>query len=51
MKGQNRGGGVALLWKDVGMARLLSYSSNHIDVEIQLQNLPKWWFTGFYGFP
>ena len=51
VKGHNRGGGVALLRKDVGMSRLLSYSRNHIDVEIQLQNLPKWQFIGFYGFP
>ena len=50
VKGINQGGCIAVLWKDKGAARLLSYSRNHVDVEIQLENLPKRRFTGFYGF-
>ena len=50
VKGIHQGGGIAVFWKDKGAARLWSYSRNHRDVEIQLENLPKWRFTGFYGF-
>lgn len=45
-------GGLALLLrKDVDVT-LLSYSSNHIDMEVVLPGeVDKWRFTGFYGFP
>ncbi|MDV3199997.1 MAG: endonuclease/exonuclease/phosphatase family protein, partial [Candidatus Phytoplasma australasiaticum] len=33
------------------MARLISYSANHIDVEIMIPGTPNWRLTGFYGFP
>ena len=51
VEGKNRGGGIAMLWKDKGIARLLGFSRNHLDVEVQSPNLPKWRFTGFYGHP
>ena len=34
VEGANRGGGIALLWKKNGMARLLGFSKNYIDVEV-----------------
>lgn len=44
-------GGLALLWRKNVTVDLLSYSPNHIDVEVLLQGeVIKWRFTGFYGF-
>lgn len=45
------GGGLALFWKDVGMAKLISYSQHHIDVEVCIEGMASWRLTGFYGFP
>lgn len=45
-------GGLALLWRKDTDVTLLSYSRNHIDVEVVLSGEDtKWRFTGFYGFP
>lgn len=33
------------------VCKVLSSSSNHIDVEIWEKNVPSWRITGFYGFP
>ncbi|KAL7111975.1 hypothetical protein ACP275_05G123500 [Erythranthe tilingii] len=44
-------GGLALLWKKDMNVDLLSFSPNHIDVEVQAKEKEaKWRFTGFYGF-
>ena len=51
VEGKNRGGGITLLWKEKSLARLLEFSSNHVDMEIQSPNLPKWRLIGFYGHP
>ncbi|KAK6133887.1 hypothetical protein DH2020_032377 [Rehmannia glutinosa] len=45
------GGGIALLWKEKNMANLLSFSSNHIDVEVHLKETATYRLTGFYGYP
>lgn len=45
------GGGLALFWKVKDSLRLLSYSKNHIDVEIRLPGSSEWRLTCFYGFP
>ncbi|XP_019176856.1 PREDICTED: uncharacterized protein LOC109172161 [Ipomoea nil] len=45
------GGGIALFWRDKTVASLLSYSINHIDMEISLPGRPKWRLMGFYGEP
>ena len=34
-----------------GEENLIGYSKTYVDIEIILANLPKWRFTGFYGFP
>ena len=45
MQGTGHRGGRALLWKEKGMANLIGYSKTYADIEINLTNLPKWWFT------
>ena len=50
-EGLNHGGGITLLWKGKDLVRLLGYSHNHVDVEVQSSNLPRWRFTSFYGYP
>jgi len=44
-------GGLALLWRRNCTARLLSFSRNHIDVEVTVQRLAAWRMTCFYGKP
>ncbi|XP_019149860.1 PREDICTED: uncharacterized protein LOC109146662 [Ipomoea nil] len=43
-------GGLALLWRKNNNASLLSFSKNHIDVEIRVSG-KMWRMTCFYGFP
>ncbi|XP_019194796.1 PREDICTED: uncharacterized protein LOC109188622 [Ipomoea nil] len=45
------GGGLALLWRDAKSASLLSFSNNHIDMEVTLPGRPKWRLTDFYSNP
>lgn len=45
------GGGLALLWKDNGVANLISYSKNHIDIQVKLLGSDPWRLTFFIGFP
>ncbi|XP_019173839.1 PREDICTED: uncharacterized protein LOC109169413 [Ipomoea nil] len=42
-------GGIALLWRRNNTASLLSYSDNHVDIEVSMHGFPKWRMTGFYG--
>ncbi|XP_019151915.1 PREDICTED: uncharacterized protein LOC109148635 [Ipomoea nil] len=48
---ERNGGGLALLWRKNNTATLLSYSKNHVDVEVRLADDRVWRMTGFYGFP
>lgn len=44
-----RSGGLALMWKEEGQAKIYSYSKNHISVWIEDCNInTKWMLTGFY---
>ncbi|XP_019192477.1 PREDICTED: uncharacterized protein LOC109186787 [Ipomoea nil] len=43
-------GGMALLWRTNNTARLISYSTNYVDVEVTMPGFEKWRMTGFYGF-
>ncbi|KAF2325277.1 hypothetical protein GH714_026050 [Hevea brasiliensis] len=43
-------GGLALFWKYADLVRLLSYSRNHIDVEVLVDGFPQHRFTGFMDF-
>ncbi|KAK2648963.1 hypothetical protein Ddye_016452 [Dipteronia dyeriana] len=44
-------GVLSLMWSDDTNIRLLSYSSFHMDVQIDSQRGFLWRFTGFYGHP
>ncbi|XP_062101909.1 uncharacterized protein LOC133809260 [Humulus lupulus] len=44
-------GGLALMWTNHQAIQLLSFSSNHTDVEICIAGHPKFRLTGFYGEP
>ncbi|XP_019190157.1 PREDICTED: uncharacterized protein LOC109184594 [Ipomoea nil] len=44
-------GGLALLWRKNNTASLLSYSDNHVDIEVSVHGFSKWCMTGFYGLP
>ncbi|XP_031107282.1 uncharacterized protein LOC116011973 [Ipomoea triloba] len=43
--------GLALLWRRNNTARLLSFSRNHVDVEVSLSSVGIWRMTCFYGCP
>ena len=47
----NRGGGLALLWKDDFMLDALTSSDNHIDGVVDQGMNDAWRFTGFYRDP
>ena len=51
VEGSNNGGDLALPWKEKNMVRLLGYSKNHIDFEVQSAWSSPWHLIGFYGFP
>ena len=44
-----RGGGAAVIWKDLEKCRVTSFSTHHIDLEIDDEARGKWCLTGFYG--
>ncbi|XP_073024385.1 uncharacterized protein [Primulina eburnea] len=46
-----RSGGLAVLWKQTVACTITGYSRNHIDIEVDSNNIPRWRLTGFYGFP
>ena len=48
---ENRGGGVAVLWKKECDFTVDSYSLNHIDAIVNKGKDDEWRFTGFYGEP
>lgn len=45
------GGGLALFWRERNSARLLSFSKQHIDIEVHLPGVDPWRLTCFYGYP
>ena len=47
---QNRGGGLALLWRSTLKVDPLTYSPRHIDVIVNKEDgMKRWRFTSFYG--
>ncbi|XP_062099715.1 uncharacterized protein LOC133805549 [Humulus lupulus] len=44
-------GGLVMLWRKEEEGRLMSYSFNHIDIVLKLENHPEFRLTGFYGEP
>ncbi|KAL0350291.1 UNVERIFIED_CONTAM: hypothetical protein Sradi_4178300 [Sesamum radiatum] len=52
VESRGKGGGLALLWRKSVDVVLQSYSHNHIDVYVRLNENQDWWrFTGLYGEP
>ena len=49
VEGVNVGGGLALIWKEQSLVRLISYAKNYIDVVIHLQGMSIWRLPSFYG--
>ncbi|XP_039683467.1 uncharacterized protein [Medicago truncatula] len=47
----NRGGGIALFWRNTDNCSIINYSTNHISAKIEELNHREWAFTGFYGYP
>ena len=45
----NRGGGLALYWKNSFDLHIDTFSKNHIDTIINQGKVEAWRFTGFYG--
>ncbi|GLT45094.1 hypothetical protein SLA2020_450210 [Shorea laevis] len=45
------GGSLAMLWREEVALSLLSYSQNHIEMEVVGLGEQTWQFIGFYGFP
>lgn len=46
-----RDGGFAILWRNNYHCRVLNYTQNYINMEVEDPNKGKWRLTGFYGFP
>ncbi|XP_019160471.1 PREDICTED: uncharacterized protein LOC109157045 [Ipomoea nil] len=44
-------GALALLWIKNNTARLMSFSRNHIDVEVSMDSFANWRMTCYYGYP
>lgn len=51
VKGDGKGGGIAVLWRRGVNAILRNYSINHIDIDVVEDVGFSWRFTGVYGNP
>lgn len=51
MDSQGHGGGIALLWRNEGGIKVTSSCNNYIDFEVTHDQLGRWRYTGYYGFP
>ena len=49
--GRRRKGGLVLLWKEGWEVSIRSFSTNHIDATITMDDGVHWRFTGLYGHP
>lgn len=46
-----RSGGLIILWKNNFKCEVMSYSRNHINVVVMVNNSQDWCLTCFYGYP
>lgn len=44
-------GGIALLLREMNQVKLIGFSENHINVEVQIEGMELWRMTGIYGEP
>ncbi|XP_074360805.1 uncharacterized protein LOC141701064 [Apium graveolens] len=49
--GESHGGGVALLWKHEGGVKIMGSCRNYIDFEVMHEQVGRWRYNGYYGFP
>lgn len=50
-EGRRRKGGVCLMWQEEWDVTIMSFSSNHIDTNVNAEGGTNWRFTRIYGFP
>ncbi|XP_074352985.1 uncharacterized protein LOC141692145 [Apium graveolens] len=48
---QGHGGGLALFWKTEGGVTVRDVCHNYIDFEVVNEQIGRWRYTGYYGFP
>ncbi|KAL8154887.1 hypothetical protein AgCh_000296 [Apium graveolens] len=48
---QGHSGGIALLWRNDGAVHITNSCRNFIDFEVSNEQLGRWGYTGYYGFP
>ncbi|XP_074360858.1 uncharacterized protein LOC141701117 [Apium graveolens] len=48
---QGHSGGIALLWRNDGAVHITNSCRNFIDFEVSNEQLGRWRYTGYYGFP
>ncbi|KAL8128213.1 hypothetical protein AgCh_014971 [Apium graveolens] len=48
---QGHGGGLALFWKNEGGVVITDNTQNFIDFEVSNDQVGRWRYTGFYGYP
>ncbi|XP_060965524.1 uncharacterized protein LOC133034451 [Cannabis sativa] len=51
VEARGHSGGLAMLWKKEEEGKLISFSTNHIDLELNMDGYPTFRATGFYGEP
>ncbi|XP_074369830.1 uncharacterized protein LOC141711313 [Apium graveolens] len=48
---QGHSGGIALLWRNDGAVHITNSCRNFLDFEVSNEQLGRWGYTGYYGFP
>lgn len=48
---QEIGGGLALIWKNEGGVEIKGSCNNYIDFEVACEQIGRWRYTGYYGYP
>ncbi|XP_075521409.1 uncharacterized protein LOC142554629 [Primulina tabacum] len=48
---EGRSGGIGVLWRKSSICQLITFSNNHVDLEILNNDTHRWRLTGFYGYP
>lgn len=51
MDTRGHGGGLTLFWKNEGNIMVTNSCQNFIDFEVVHEQLGRWRYTGYYGFP
>ncbi|XP_075479011.1 uncharacterized protein LOC142519881 [Primulina tabacum] len=46
-----RSGGIGVFWRRSSTCQMLTFSNNHVDMEVVNNDANRWRLTGFYGYP